>query len=63
MLRNDGRKPGELRRIKIVRNYNIHAEGSAYIEMGETKVVCTATLDYGVPQFLRGSGSGWVNRA
>jgi len=60
MLRNDGRKPDELRRIKIIRNYIIHAEGSAYIEMGETKVVCTATLDYGVPQFLRGSGSGWV---
>jgi len=60
MLRSDGRKPREMRRIKIVRNYIIHAEGSAYVEMGNTRVVCTATLDYGVPQFLRGSGSGWV---
>jgi ribonuclease PH len=60
MLRNDGRKSGEMRRIKIVRNYIVHAEGSAYIEMGDTRVVCTATLDHGVPQFLRGSGSGWV---
>ena len=60
MDRRDGRKPDELRRMKIVRNYILHAEGSAYVEMGNTVVVCTASLEYKVPQFLRGSGRGWV---
>jgi ribonuclease PH len=60
MSRLDGRKPDELRRMKIVRNYIRHAEGSACVEMGNTVVVCTASLEYKVPQFLRGSGRGWV---
>ncbi len=60
MARRDGRKPDELRRMKIVRDYMIHAEGSACLEMGRTRVICTASLEYKVPQFLRGSGRGWV---
>ena len=60
MSRRDGRKPDELRRMKIVRDYIVHAEGSAYVEMGGTRVVCTASLEYKVPQFLRGAGRGWV---
>jgi ribonuclease PH len=60
MARRDGRKPEELRRIKIIRNYSMYAEGSAYIEMGNTVLVCTASLEYKVPQFLRRSGRGWV---
>ncbi len=60
MLRRDGRKPEALREIKITRNYNMYAEGSAYIEMGNTRVACTASLENKVPQFLRGSGRGWV---
>jgi ribonuclease PH len=60
MLRRDGRKPESLRNIKITRDFNMYAEGSAYIEMGKTQVACTASLEYKVPQFLRGSGRGWV---
>jgi ribonuclease PH len=60
MPRRDGRKPEALRNMRIVRNYNMYAEGSAYIEMGNTRVVCTASLEYKVPLFLRGSGKGWV---
>jgi len=60
MARRDGRKADQLRRLKIVRGCNVHAEGSTCIEMGDTKVVCTASLEYKVPQFLRGSGRGWV---
>jgi ribonuclease PH len=60
MSRRDGRKPDELRRMKIIRDYISHAEGSACVEMGNTRVICTATLEFKVPQFLRGSGRGWV---
>jgi ribonuclease PH len=60
MSRRDGRKPDEMRRMKITRNYIAHAEGSACVEMGKTIVVCTASLEFKVPQFLRGSGRGWV---
>ncbi|MEW6553571.1 MAG: ribonuclease PH [Actinomycetota bacterium] len=60
MSRRDGRKADELRRMKITRNYILHAEGSACVEMGRTRVICTATLEFKVPQFLRGSGRGWV---
>ena len=58
--RKDGRRPDQLRRMRMVRNYLAHAEGSALVEMGRTMVVCTASLEYRVPQFLRGSGRGWV---
>jgi len=59
-MRVDGRKVDELRRIKITKNYLKSAEGSVLIEMGDTKVICTATVDKSVPPFLRGKGVGWV---
>lgn len=60
MIRKDGRRPDQLRTVRIVRGYIAHAEGSALVEMGNTRVVCTATLEFRVPQFLRGSGRGWI---
>jgi ribonuclease PH len=60
MKRIDGRKPDELRSVKITRNFNKHAEGSVLIEMGDTKVICTATVDEKVPPFRANSGLGWV---
>lgn len=58
--RPDGRKPDQLRKIKVTRNYLKHAEGSCLIEFGETKVICSASVEEGVPPFLKGSGKGWV---
>lgn len=60
MERLDGRKSGELRPVKITRHFIKHAEGSVLIEMGDTKVICTATIEDKVPPFLKGTGSGWV---
>ena len=60
MKRPDGRKPNQLRRIKVTKNYMKNAEGSCLIEFGETKVICTASVEEGVPPFLKGSGKGWV---
>jgi len=60
MTRNDGRKLDQLRKITITKNYNKYAEGSCFIELGDTKVVCTATVDRNVPVFLRNSGGGWI---
>ncbi len=61
MKRIDGRKSNELRKVNITRNYIPHAEGSVLIEFGNTKVICTATVETNkVPVFLRGSGQGWV---
>ncbi len=60
MLRADGRKPDELRPVRITRNYLRFPEGSVLIEVGETKVICTATVEEKVPIWLRGSGQGWV---
>lgn len=59
-MRVDGRKADELRRIRITRNYLKSVEGSALIEMGDTKVICTATVQESVPPFLKGKGTGWV---
>jgi len=59
-MREDGRKADELRRVKIARNYIKTAEGSVLIEMGDTRVICTATAENSVPPFLRGKGTGWV---
>jgi ribonuclease PH len=59
-MRNDGRKKNELRPVKIIRNFIRHAEGSVLIEMGETKVICTATIEEKVPFFMRDQGKGWV---
>lgn len=58
--RIDGRETGQLRPVEIQRNYLRHAEGSALIVMGGTTVLCSASVDEGVPPFLKGSGKGWV---
>lgn len=60
MIRQDGRGLDRLRKIKITKNYSKYAEGSCLIEFGETRVICTATIEDNVPPFLRNSGSGWV---
>lgn len=60
MTRPDGRRPDELRPLTIRRAVNRHAEGSAEIECGATRLLCTASVEERVPFFLRGSGGGWV---
>lgn len=59
-MRTDGRKPNQLRPLKITPSYIKTAEGSVLIEMGDTKVICTAKLEERVPPFLRNSGKGWI---
>ena len=59
-MRSDGRKPKQLRSIKITSSYLKTADGSVLIEMGDTKVICTAKLEDRVPPFLRNSGKGWI---
>lgn len=59
-IRPSRRRPDQLRPISITRHYIKHAEGSVLVEFGETKVICTASVDNSVPSFLRGKGSGWV---
>ena len=59
-MRNDGRSAKALRPITITRNFTKHAEGSVLIELGDTKVLCTASVEESVPPFLRGKGTGWV---
>ena len=59
-MRPSERTANQLRPINITRNYNKHAEGSVLIESGDTRVICTASIDNSVPAFLRGKGSGWV---
>ncbi|MFC2144827.1 ribonuclease PH [Actinomycetota bacterium] len=58
--RQDGRENDEIRDIKITRKYISHADGSVFIEMGNTRIVCTATIEEKVPPFLRGKGKGWI---
>jgi len=60
MLRNDGRGADKIRKVTITRNYLKYAEGSCLIELGNTKVICTASVEESVPPFLKGSGTGWV---
>lgn len=59
-MRPEGRMADQMRPIKISRNYTKHAEGSVLIEFGDTKVLCNATVEEGVPRFLKGQGQGWV---
>lgn len=59
-MRSDGRKPHQMRPVKITRHFLKHPEGSALIELGETKVICTASVEENVPQFLKNSNQGWV---
>ena len=58
--RPSGRAPNEMRTVKILRNYTMHAEGSVLVEFGNTKVLCNATIEDKVPGFLKGGGRGWV---
>jgi ribonuclease PH len=60
MMRGDGRRPDELRPVTITPNVNKYAEGSALIKMGDTHVLCTASVEESVPPFMRGRGEGWV---
>ena len=60
MQRNNDRKPNELREISIEPNINVHAEGSVLVSFGNTKVICTASIDTNVPRWMRGSDEGWV---
>ena len=61
MGRCDGRNNDQLRTVKIERKYIIHAEGSVLIEIGNTKVICTATIEDKLPVWLRGQGQGWIS--
>ena len=60
MFRQDGRGNSQLRPVKITRNYIKHAEGSVLIEVGDTKVICTASVEERIPPFKKDSGDGWV---
>ena len=60
MNRPSGRAPNQLRNISIARHYTKHAEGSVLVSFGDTKVICTASVNDEVPRFLRGKGQGWI---
>ena len=60
MIRKDGRGLDKLRRVQIQRNYVKYPEGSCLIELGNTRVICTASVEESVPPFLKGTGTGWV---
>jgi ribonuclease PH len=60
MSRADGRSPDALRPVEITRNFIAHAEGSVLITVGQTRVVCTATVEERLPPWLRGAGQGWI---
>ena len=59
-MRADGRRPDQLRPLEIIPNYQKHAEGSALIKLGDTWVLCSASVEQGVPGFLAGKGQGWL---
>ncbi|GDY28276.1 ribonuclease PH [Agarivorans sp. Toyoura001] len=59
-MRPNGRAVEQMRPITITRNYTAHAEGSVLVEFGDTKVLCNASVDDGVPRFLKGKGQGWI---
>ena len=59
-MRPSGRAPHELRNIRITRRYTRHAEGSVLVEFGETRVLCTASIEEKVPPWLKGKGQGWI---
>ncbi len=60
MKRPSGRTAEQLRTVRITRNYTKHAEGSVLVEFGDTKVICTVSVESGVPRFLKGQGQGWL---
>ena len=59
-MRPSGRSPDQLRDIKFTCHYTKHAEGSVLVEFGDTRVLCTASIDNNVPRFLKGKGQGWI---
>ncbi|MEW6038450.1 MAG: ribonuclease PH [Pseudomonadota bacterium] len=59
-MRPSGRSPDQLRRIAFTCNYTKHAEGSVLVEFGDTRVICTASIEERVPPFLKGKGGGWI---
>jgi ribonuclease PH len=59
-MRPSARRPDELRKLQITRRYTRHAEGSVLIECGDTRVICTASVESGVPAFLKGRNQGWL---
>jgi ribonuclease PH len=59
-MRPSGRTPDQLRPVTITRHYTRHAEGSVLVEFGDTKVLCTASVENSVPRFLKGKGEGWI---
>jgi len=59
-MRPSGRAPDQLRDIRLTRKYTKHAEGSVLVEFGDTKVICTASVESHVPRWLKGAGKGWV---
>lgn len=59
-MRPSGRKPDQLREIKMTRNYTRHAEGSVLVEFGDTRVLCNASVETRVPPWLKGKGQGWI---
>src|SRR5258706_12569825 len=59
-MRPDGRRPDQLRPLKIITGYQKHAEGSALIKLGDTWVLCAASIEAGVPPFLAGKNQGWL---
>src|ERR1700742_995084 len=60
VFRSDNRTPDQMRPVNIIADFISTAEGSCLIELGNTRVICTATIEDSVPQFLRNSGKGWV---
>jgi len=60
MARRDGRGADELRPLVLTRKYNKYAEGSVLVQLGDTRLICTASLEERVPPFMRGSGQGWI---
>ena len=59
-MRPSGRTSGQIRPVTFTRNYTCHAEGSVLVEFGNTKVLCNATVEEGVPRFMKGKGQGWI---
>ena len=59
-MRPSGRTSGQIRPVTFTRNFTCHAEGSVLVEFGNTKVLCNATVEEGVPRFMKGKGQGWI---
>lgn len=60
VVRPSGREADQLRDIRLTRDYTRHAEGSVLVEFGDTKVLCNASVEAGVPRWLRGKNQGWI---